>query len=778
MAGEWTAAWLRPAPEAIPQEDSPSTFEAVGGWLTAIVLVLLLLNMGWAISAAAWTEGLEILTWVLLGGAIVGILLAVSRFDGFFPLLHSLVTGSAWVLYWVSTLLPGDLTAPQRAYEAAVRWYSWLALAIAGGASDDNLVFILEIALLGWWLAFLAGWAVFRERRVWRAVVPIGVAMIVNAYYAISGANGFLLVYFLLALLLLVRVNLSHYESWWRYAGIRYAPDIHLDFLRNGLIFSVIVVAIAWALPAMHSGYWLQRLLEPMQQPWEAVQEEWQRLFTSLNYRAAAPSTNFGKTLTLAGNREVGDRPIMQVQTARGERRYWRGAAYDTYTGRGWVNTDEEMIQIGPGVSLDLPVYELRRVVTQTITALTPEGNLLFAASMPIGASVAARADVSFLPSEWDEVGSPTASQQREAVDISRMLSRESLSAGSRYTTRSLITTVDKQALREAPTQYPEAIASRYLQLPETLPDRVRQLAVEVTAGAETVYDKAAALESYLRQEITYNDKIAPPPAGADGVDYFLFDVRAGYCDYYASAMAVMARALGIPARIASGYAEGTWDEEARAYQVRELDAHTWVEIYFPGYGWIEFEPTAAQPAIVRPERREEPRLPGELSSSNSAPPTPPPPSELPPAPLDQPWEDPVTPDLPRLSTWQVVSLAAALLALALLAVGWARQRARKRAVRLSVWLYEQLLRWAARVGIPLSPARTPYEEASVIAALVPEGGSQVMTIATAYVRDRYSSRPPSVPEQAQAERSWRILRRAFWKEWLLRCLRLGRSWR
>ncbi len=778
MAGEWTAAWSRPAPEAILQEDSPSSFEAVGGWLTAIVLVLLLLNMGWAISAAAWTEGLEILTWVLLGGAIVGILLAVSRFDGFFPLAHSLVTGSAWVLYWVSTLVPGDLTAPQRAYEAAARWYAWLALAIAGGASDDNLVFILEVGLLGWWLAFLAGWAVFRERRVWRAVVPIGVAMVVNAYYAISGVNGFLLVYFLLALLLLVRVNLSHYESWWRSAGIRYAPDIHFDFLRNGLIFSVIVIAVAWALPTMRTGYWLHRLLEPMQQPWETVQEEWQRLFTSLNYRAAAPSTNFGKTLTLAGNREVGDRPIMQVQTARGERRYWRGAAYDTYTGRGWINTDEEMIQLGPGSSPDLPVYELRRVVTQTITALTPEGNLLFAASMPIGASVAARADVSLLPADWDEVGSPTASQNREVVDISRMLSREPLSAGSQYTTRSLITTVDKQALREAPTQYPEAIASRYLQLPETLPDRVRQLAVAVTADAETVYDKAAALEGYLRQEIIYNDKIAPPPAGADGVDYFLFDVRAGYCDYYASAMAVMARALGIPARIASGYAEGTWDEEARAYQVRELDAHTWVEIYFPGYGWIEFEPTAAQPAIERPERREEPRLASEFSSSNSAPPTPPLPSELPPAPLDQPREDPVTSELPRLSMWQVISLAAALLALAFLAIGWARQRVRKRAVRLSVWLYEQLLRWAARVGIPLSPARTPYEEASVIAVLVPEGGSEVMTIATAYVRDRYGSQPLPVSEQERAERSWRVLRRAFWKEWLLRRLRLGRSWR
>ena len=98
--------------------------------------------------------------------------------------------------------------------------------------------------------------------------------------------------------------------------------------------------------------------------------------------------------------------------------------------------------------------------------------------------------------------------------------------------------------------------------------------------------------------------------------------------------------------------------------------------------------------------------------------------------------------------------------------------------MRLSVWLYEQLLRWAARVGIPLSPARTPYEEASVIAALVPEGGSQVMTIAMAYVRDRYSSRPLSVPEQAQVERSWQVLRRAFWREWLLRRLRMGRSWR
>jgi len=381
------------------------------------------------------------------------------------------------------------------------------------------------------------------------------------------------------------------------------------------------------------------------------------------------------------------------------------------------------------------------------------------------------RAEVSLLPLESRGPGMlpPEAEvQQAQPVDISMMISRKPLYQGDSYTTRSLITMIDVDSLRKAGDSYPSYIKARYLQLPDTLPERVRELAAEITAGYDNAYDQAVALESYLRG-IKYDDQISPPPPGADGVDYFLFDVRAGYCDYYASAMAVMARAVGIPARVASGYAQGEWVEELHAYRVRELDAHTWVEIYFPRYGWVEFEPTASQPLIERPA------LP---------PPTPEPTRSLPDDRPDRGLQDYDSGRLPeedagplglapagsRARLWIGASLAVMVL-LILIAGGWWWQRSLTRGPRLTDRLYDRLLRWSVRLGIGFSPARTPYEQATVITAVVPEGQPHIRYIVEAYVRDRFSLWPLRQSEEHEVLQSWKRLRPGLWKRWLHRQL-------
>ena len=119
--------------------------------------------------------------------------------------------------------------------------------------------------------------------------------------------------------------------------------------------------------------------------------------------------------------------------------------------------------------------------------------------------------------------------------------------------------------------------------------------------------DRALALETYLRTTYPYTLDLPTPPYNRDLVDYFLFDLQRGYCDYYASAMVVLARASGLPARLVTGYAGGTWEAQAAQFTVTEANAHSWAEVYFPGYGWIPFEPTASQP---QPERPEQPSIP------------------------------------------------------------------------------------------------------------------------------------------------------------------------
>ncbi len=137
-----------------------------------------------------------------------------------------------------------------------------------------------------------------------------------------------------------------------------------------------------------------------------------------------------------------------------------------------------------------------------------------------------------------------------------------------------------------------QLIYSDYTQIPESIPERVKQLAYKLTRDQNNNYDKAKAIESYLSQNYSYTLKPGKPPKKQDFVDYFLFDKKEGYCTYYATAMVVLLRSLDIPARFVEGYMLPPTSENG-VYKVTSAQAHAWVEVYFEGFGWIPFEPTA-----------------------------------------------------------------------------------------------------------------------------------------------------------------------------------------
>ena len=172
------------------------------------------------------------------------------------------------------------------------------------------------------------------------------------------------------------------------------------------------------------------------------------------------------------------------------------------------------------------------------------------------------------------------------------------------YQAESLLLNVSAQDLRNSPSVYPDWVRKQFLALPDSVPERVLALARDLTASEPTAYDRALAIQNYLR-EFPYTLDISAPPAGRDVADYFLFDLKQGYCDYYATSMVVLARAAGLPARLVVGYANGAYDLERAQYIVTENYAHSWVEIYFADIGWVEFEPTASQPVILYEEENE-----------------------------------------------------------------------------------------------------------------------------------------------------------------------------
>jgi transglutaminase-like putative cysteine protease len=186
--------------------------------------------------------------------------------------------------------------------------------------------------------------------------------------------------------------------------------------------------------------------------------------------------------------------------------------------------------------------------------------------------------------------------------DIALLKPAQKLRPGDTYTVMGSVADVSADDLRAVWNVYPGWPGKRYFQLPEELPQRVRELANELTAGSDNPYDKAKAIEAYLRLiPVDYQMRDIPP--ARDAVDYFLFEAQEGYFDYHASAMVVLLRAAGVPARLAVGYLldPSAFDSRAQQYNIREAHAYAWPEVYFSRIGWVPFNPSPDRPAIVRP---------------------------------------------------------------------------------------------------------------------------------------------------------------------------------
>ena len=272
--------------------------------------------------------------------------------------------------------------------------------------------------------------------------------------------------------------------------------------------------------------------------------------------------------------------------------RYIRNLTYDRYTGSGWVSRSADVREYRPGEQLFPEIGDSQLVLRQSVTLSEEIRGTLFTIGTPLSVdqdfAIAWRLGL-------DEEGD---------FDLfGGVLEAES------YRADSILPKFDEEDLRNAGQTYPDWIQERFLPLPASVPERVLTLARDLTATEPNPYDRAIAIESYLRG-FEYTLDVPNPPRDQDITDYFLFSLQKGYCDYFATAMVVLSRAAGIPARLVTGYLAETYNDAEHAYVVTADQAHSWVEIYFPKYGWVPFEPTAGRPAITRQQSSVQPEMP------------------------------------------------------------------------------------------------------------------------------------------------------------------------
>lgn len=792
------------------------------GWLTPILVLGLVMTSCASLQTAAWhsalQKALQILTLAALGGFLVGFLLAwIRRIPRLVAHVVGLAAGLAWIVQLSATLRSVVSSTGQSLPFLDPALHGWKDLAtellirvvilvrtfLRGSSGEDIVLFVIILAWVSWLMGFLSIWFAIRSHWPALAVGFPGLVLLLNSFYAPHVPGGYFGFYLFLTLFFLVYYFWKQREVAWQRDKVRYPQEMTRGVLWAGVVFSVILVLGTSFLPTTAGGTAAGGFWEQFLRPWREVRTTWERLFSNVSgdYDPQVRLGEFSPSFGLTGARQSSEGVAFLVRSSRSD--YLRALTFDQYTGHGWNSSSE----LGPVWTLDnnrLPVPKDGRItVQQEITPYLQGGNIIFGYAEPVSTSLPAVVELSADLYAGEKL-----------PDIVAVRTRSSLAEGQPYTVVSYVTVIDKTSLRQSGQLYPSAIFARYLQLPAGLPARVSELAdrivaqelsatlpatatgevtlppariggpsvvvqVEggqvvavspsgglVAAGLVTPYDAAEAIEEYLRTQYTYNDEISSPPANMDAVDYFLFESRVGYCDYFASAMVVLLRTQGVPARLVRGYAAGYYDEDLAAYVIPARVAHSWVEAFYPTYGWQRFEPTAAD-YTARPRRAE---APAPRTTPNRDEPVPDDEMDDLRPPRDE-ERDPLDPGglpevaAPRRFPWAAVGVPGGVVVLLGLAVGVLGLRTNRglRELAPGAAVYERMCRWAETVRLLPSGERTPYEISGHLGAAIADQGPQIERIAAAYVRERFGRRQLPAAEVDGLTQSWQELRWTLW---------------
>lgn len=423
--------------------------------------------------------------------------------------------------------------------------------------------FTVATAATFWVVGFLADWAAFRLDAAVEATIPAGGLFVFAALFGADVLRLQLTVVFALACMLFVLLHRSARQEvgmpWVRGDARRGSRS----FVRAGATLATFGVLLGLAAAPLLPGSGADALVD------------WKDLGGRQGTRiTVSPLVDIQSRLV-----EQGDNVAFEVRT--NVRSYWRLTALDSFDGRLW-RSDQRFTR-----------------AEERLRSSTPNNALTGGERVDHEFTIEALSQI-WLPAAFEPV-----SIEAGDVDVrwegstSTLIVDQATSDGMVYNVRSRVPDFEAAALAQAPTVVPAEIAEQFLGLPDDFSPAVRELAQEVTASANGPYQQALFLQDFFRnpQNFTYSTEVQSGHAG-DRLEQFLFETRVGYCEQFAGSFAAMARAIGLPARVAVGFTPGDVDPaEAGRYVVRGRHAHAWPEVYLNGYGWVLFEPTPGRGA-------------------------------------------------------------------------------------------------------------------------------------------------------------------------------------
>jgi transglutaminase-like putative cysteine protease len=628
--------------------------------------------------------------------------------------------------------------------------------------------FIVATAAAIWVLAYVADWAAFRARAAFEALLPAATLFLFAAALGAPGDRVASAAVFAAAALLFVLLHRTFTQEESSTWAASHRTRGRWSLLGTGLALAgVAVVAGAVTGPRL-PGAEADAVID-----WQDIGDE--------EPTRVVPSPMIDLRTRLV------EQPNVEVFTVRADQpSYWRLTALDEFDGQLWKSsygTDGAGGDLARAVDSEADTLTVR----QTITIEALNAVWLPAAFEPRSLDVE-DADVG-----WDEDSSTLIVDR--GVPTSDGLTYEVTSAIPRWTADELRTVAD---------DVPAEIADRYLALPDTLSPEIRGLAQTIVGRAEarTPYDRAMALQSYFRDSglFTYDDTVGPGHS-VNALASFLFDTRRGYCEQFAGSFAALARAVGVPTRVAIGFTWGYRDpEEPTLYRVRGIHAHAWPEVYFDGFGWVPFEPTPGRGPQgadsylgLQPQQAPAggavggPANPGDDPNANA-------PADGFAAGDQQRVNEGLleaegltngsggsngggVPDEVRNGAKAAGLVIAAYLVLVPLAIAGRRVVRRRRAtspadkVRLS---WREATERAEIAGIGLPASLTIAETADRLAAAVPDSAAAIQHMARTLERIAYAEQAPTPEEVSEARRAWHSVGTEVkgWEPWVQRVLR------
>ncbi len=575
----------------------------------SLILILALMTAAYQLVVTKWVDSLYVVLTITFLGSILGVALGYSRFKNILLLLFTALYGFFIITWQLAFSVRGGVPWISRLEQVGSTVNLAIIHLVESEPVDSPIFFLTLMSILFWVLSVYAGYSLVRKRNPWLTILPMGiVTLLIYIYGSEASLNaGYLATYLFLALILVSRIFIVGRESHWTQSHVKVPNLVRFDFMRVTFFVTFLLVLIAWQLPILVKSFpSFQEAWVKISRSWEAVDVYFENAFAALKPSAQLVGGYYDDSHNLGRGNSRSDDLFLVVNApsrpSSGVRYYWRARSYDVYTDGIWHDSQTETI-VSPPDDADLNVPGFTGRWRADIEITTKE--LISTLYLPVETIWVSR------PNKIVAAYTPDGS-----LDIFAIHADPQLKAGSSYQLLSALANFTIEELRQAGTDYPSWITDRYLQLPDTVSSRVIELAEFITKGQDNPHDKAAAITIWLRENIEYSPTVPPAPEAQDLVDWLLFDLRRGFCNYYASAEVILLRAAGIPSRISFGYAQGEKvnepvngldkaNEGREYYQVLEKDAHSWPEVYFPGYGWVEFEPTVSQAPLTRPINRE-----------------------------------------------------------------------------------------------------------------------------------------------------------------------------